>query len=98
MARVVGFASAYAREPFARFFYTDAYDPGRGGIYDARETRHVVDINLGGIGIQNTKVDYRRESFIAMDEESFSHLKKVVQYNTGDADRIEEEFRQKAFD
>jgi lipopolysaccharide heptosyltransferase I len=46
-ARVVGFASAYAREPFARLFYTDAYDPGRGGIYDARETRHVVDINLG---------------------------------------------------
>ena len=37
-------------------------------------------------------------SFIAMDEESFSHLKKVVQYNTGDADRIEKEFRQKAFD
>ena len=33
-----------------------------------------------------------------MDEESFSHLKNVVQYNTGDADRIEKEFRQKAFD
>jgi len=45
--RVVGFASAYARERLARLFYTDAYDPGRGGMYDRRETRHVVEINLG---------------------------------------------------
>src|SRR4029078_8426122 len=30
-----------------RLFYTEAYDPGRGGLYDPRETRHVVDINLG---------------------------------------------------
>lgn len=36
-------------------------------------------------------------AFTAMDEESFAHLKKVVQYNTGDADRIDREFRQKAF-
>jgi len=46
-ARVVGFSSAYAREGLARLFYSDAYDPGRGGIYDPRETRHVVEINLG---------------------------------------------------
>jgi lipopolysaccharide heptosyltransferase I len=45
--RVIGFASAYAREGLARLFYTDAYDPGRGGMYDRRETRHVVEINLG---------------------------------------------------
>jgi lipopolysaccharide heptosyltransferase I len=45
--RVVGFSSRYARERLARFFYTDAHDPGRGGIYDPRETRHVVAINLG---------------------------------------------------
>ena len=45
--RVVGFSSRYARERAARLFYTDAYDPGRGGLYDPRETRHVVDINLG---------------------------------------------------
>src|SRR5205823_8434812 len=31
----------------ARLFYTDACDPGRGGLYDPRETRHVVEINLG---------------------------------------------------
>jgi lipopolysaccharide heptosyltransferase I len=45
--RVVGFSSRYARERAARLFYTDAHDPGRGGLYDPRETRHVVDINLG---------------------------------------------------
>jgi lipopolysaccharide heptosyltransferase I len=45
--RVIGFSTSYARERLARPFYTDVYDPGRGGIYDPRETRHVVDINLG---------------------------------------------------
>ena len=45
--RVLGFSSRYARERAARLFYTTAYDPGRGGLYDPRETRHVVDINLG---------------------------------------------------
>jgi heptosyltransferase-1 len=45
--RVVGFSSRYARERLARLFYTDAYDPGRGGLYDPGETRHVVEINLG---------------------------------------------------
>ncbi len=49
--RVVGFSSGYARERAARLFYTDAYDPGRGGLYDSRETRHVVDINLGLLGV-----------------------------------------------
>jgi len=45
--RVVGFVASYAREALARALYTDAHDPGRGGLYDRRETRHVVDINLG---------------------------------------------------
>src|SRR5262245_9834046 len=45
--RVVGFASSYLRERLARPFYTDVYDPGCGGIYDPRERRHVVEINLG---------------------------------------------------
>jgi lipopolysaccharide heptosyltransferase I len=45
--RVVGFSSSYSRERLARMFYTESYDPGRGGLYDARETRHVVAINLG---------------------------------------------------
>jgi lipopolysaccharide heptosyltransferase I len=46
-SRVVGFATSYLRERLARPFYTDVYDPGCGGIYDPRETRHVVEINLG---------------------------------------------------
>lgn len=50
-ARVIGFASSYAREPMARLFYTDAYDGGRGGLFDARETRHVVVINLQVLGL-----------------------------------------------
>jgi lipopolysaccharide heptosyltransferase I len=45
--RVIGFSGRYARERAARLFYTEAHDPGRGGLYDERETRHVVDINLG---------------------------------------------------
>jgi heptosyltransferase-1 len=45
--RVIGFTSSYAREALARPLYTDVYDPGRGGLYDRRETRHVVEINLG---------------------------------------------------
>jgi len=45
--RVLGFSSRYARERAARIFYTEAHDPGRGGLYDPRETRHVVEINLG---------------------------------------------------
>ncbi len=52
-----------------------------------------IDAKILRVGKEETAI-----SFIAMDEESFSHLKKLVQYNTGDADRIEKEFRQKAFD
>jgi cytochrome P450 len=45
------------------------------------ETNHATfssDVNLGGIGIQNTKPDYRRESFIAMDEPRHSQQRKTV--------------------
>jgi heptosyltransferase-1 len=48
--RVIGFSARYSRERAARLFYTEAHDPGRGGLYDPRETRHVVDINLGLLG------------------------------------------------
>jgi lipopolysaccharide heptosyltransferase I len=50
-AMVIGFSSAYARESMARLFYTDAYDGGRGGLFDPRETRHVVAINLQVLGL-----------------------------------------------
>jgi len=45
------------------------------------ETNHAIfssDIHLGGIGIQNTKPDYRRESFIAMDEPRHGQQRKTV--------------------
>ena len=45
------------------------------------ETNHRIfssDVNLGGIGIQNTKPDYRRESFIAMDEPRHGQQRKTV--------------------
>jgi len=45
-SRVIGFAASYARERLARLLYTEVYDPGRGGLYHPRETRHVVEINL----------------------------------------------------
>jgi heptosyltransferase I len=50
-ARAIGFSSGYARESMARLFYTDAYDGGRGGLFDPRETRHVVAINLAVLGL-----------------------------------------------
>lgn len=46
-SRVIGFASSYVRERLARLFYTDAYDPGSGGVHDRGETRHIIEINLG---------------------------------------------------
>ena len=47
-----------------------------------------------------SRVDEREAaiSFISMDDESFIHLKKLIQYNVGDADRIDKELHKKAFD
>jgi cytochrome P450 len=46
------------------------------------DTNHSVfssDIHLGGIGIQDVKVDYRKESFIAMDNPRHADQRKTVQ-------------------
>jgi lipopolysaccharide heptosyltransferase I len=59
--RVVGFSANYVRERLARAFYTEAHDPGRGGTFDPRETRHVVEINLGllqTIGLTVTRPEF----------------------------------------
>jgi heptosyltransferase-1 len=59
--RVIGFSSGYARERAARLFYTDVYDPGRGGIYHPHETRHVVELNLAVltlVGITGARVEF----------------------------------------
>jgi heptosyltransferase-1 len=68
--RVVGFSSRYARERAARLFYTDAYDPGRGGLYDPRETRHVVDINLGLLSVLGITAPAREFPIDAVDSEA----------------------------
>jgi hypothetical protein len=52
-----------------------------------------VEAKMLRVGKRETAI-----SFVAMDEESFTHLKRVVQYNAGDADRIDKEFQRKAFD
>jgi hypothetical protein len=46
------------------------------------------------------RVDDRETAirFTAMDEESFSHLRRLVAYNLGDAGIIEEEVRRPAFE
>ncbi|MBI3403019.1 MAG: glycosyltransferase family 9 protein [Acidobacteria bacterium] len=64
-ARVIGFSAGYAREGFARLFYTEAVDPGRGGSFDAGETRHVVELNLlllGPLGVSVAKPEFPIEA------------------------------------
>jgi lipopolysaccharide heptosyltransferase I len=68
--RVVGFSSSYARERAARLFYTEVYDPGRGGLYDPRETRHVVDINLGLLSVLGVTAPARAFPIEAADSDA----------------------------
>jgi hypothetical protein len=37
-------------------------------------------------------------SFLSMTDESFIHLRRLVQFNAGDADRIDKELHKKSFD
>ena len=63
-SRVLGFAPSYARERVARVFYTDVHDPGSGGMYDPRETRHVVDVNLSvltPLGLRGVRAEFAIE-------------------------------------
>jgi hypothetical protein len=52
-----------------------------------------IDSKILRVGQKETAI-----SFISMDEESFSHLRKLMHFNIGDADRIDEELRYPAFD
>lgn len=70
--RVIGFTSRYAREKLASWFYTEAHDPGGGGMYHIDE-RHVVYTNLGVLetlgvqpGVPEFPID-RVESPVAAD-------------------------------
>ncbi len=68
--RVLGFSARYARERAARWFYTQAHDPGRGGLYDPRETRHVVDINLGLLSLLGIPAPAREFPIDAVDSDA----------------------------
>jgi hypothetical protein len=57
------------------------------------DSRIVVDSRISRAGERETAI-----SFVSMDDESFVHLKRLVQYNMGDADRIDQELHHKAFD
>jgi hypothetical protein len=74
-----------------RLFQKDA--PCKVMISLSDDLRITVDAKILRTGKRETAI-----SFIAMDEESFTHLKRLVQYNAGDADRIDKEFQQKAFE
>jgi hypothetical protein len=51
-----------------------------------------IDSKILRISQQETVI-----SFVSMDEDSFFHLKRLVQYNADNAERIEEELRDPAF-
>ncbi len=52
----------------------------------------VVDSKISRVGERESAI-----SFICMDHESFIHLRKLVQYNVGDADSIDKELHKQAF-
>lgn len=56
-SRVIGFSSRYLRERISHVFYTEAYDPGGGGMYDPLERSHVVRMNLGLLSKIGLSVD-----------------------------------------
>jgi heptosyltransferase-1 len=66
--RVIGFGNGYVREALARWFYTEVVDPGRGGMYHPRETRHVVTINLTileALGITATRPEFPLDAVVS---------------------------------
>jgi hypothetical protein len=52
-----------------------------------------IDSKILRVGKKETAI-----SFISMDEESFSHLRKMMQFNLGDADQIDGELQFPAFE
>lgn len=53
----------------------------------------VVDSIVTRVGEKESAI-----SFIGMDDESFIHLRKLVEYNMGDAESIDMELHKQAFD
>jgi hypothetical protein len=51
-----------------------------------------LDARIVRVGEKETAIQ-----FISMDDESFVHLKKLIQYNLGNAERVDAELRRPAF-
>jgi hypothetical protein len=51
-----------------------------------------VDARIVRVGEEEAAI-----KFISMDDESFVHLKKLIQYNLGNAERVDAELRRPAF-
>jgi len=76
--RVVGFAPSYLRERTARPFYTEVYDPGSAGVFDPRETRHVVQVNLSlleCLGITAPRIEF---PIAAVDSEAGRSVERQI--------------------
>ena len=58
----------------------------------SEDSQICVDARIVRVGEGKTGI-----VFISMDDESFFHLKKLVQYNMGDAERVDAELRRPAF-
>jgi hypothetical protein len=57
------------------------------------EDLHIsIEARIVRVGEKETAI-----KFISMDDESFVHLKKLIQYNTGNAERVDAELRRPAF-
>lgn len=57
------------------------------------DIRISVDARISRVGAEETAI-----RFLGMDDGSFMHLRRLVQYNAGDADRIDLELHQRAFE
>ena len=57
-----------------------------------RDIQISIDARIVRVGEKETAI-----KFIFMDDESFGHLKKLVQYNLGNAERVDAELRRPAF-
>jgi hypothetical protein len=51
-----------------------------------------IDARIARVGEKETAI-----KFISMDDESFVHLRKLIQYNMGNAERVDAELRRPAF-
>jgi hypothetical protein len=51
-----------------------------------------LDARIVRVGVEEAAI-----KFISLDDESFVHLKKLIQYNLGNAERVDAELRRPAF-